>query len=537
MAAEVNAPQLAVSSQKAPVRFLGVEMPESIAGGVRSFRATTSRMRKWTVKTFPAFIVNNSSNILGLAHVGTEMLMFKSGMPQGEKLIQNPKNPINWVYEPLKTVFQGVAKGAQPKDLNLKELFQGNPIKNISTRAMDMKDATVREKARMKAEYRKTEAYKNTGIDLAEKDMKLANRWQMRSTFMGLVIWSLSALIPEKKETSEEVERMAIMRANHPIKYIGERLKQGLYFPEWNKHKRQMLGLGYIAIGISSMLGSWRGRDINKVTKEMEYSFNSGYFMTSALSLASAFPLMFATDEKSGYSGFGSIMMGRIPFLYKSIKNKYRSGGSVDGARDYTTASILFQAENIMQSLIGGAQKIKKTLPDGTVVEEIVDHNEVRQEAKVKAKLEQIEKITSQGSADEVLAQEANGTELVAKKQASEVFADAEKETVAPATAGKHVAAEKHEHVAKDQPHVQHPTKAHADHAEQSADVHEAAAKAPGHNHHDQTHAAKIEHHASTEHHIKPVTKVTPEREVSHAMPERVEAHQQQLATVAAPAA
>lgn len=360
-------------------KFLGLPLPGPLADMSRSFNRTTASWRRSTVKAMPAFIVNNSSNILGLAHVGTEMLMFKSGMPEGQKLIQNPKNPINWVYEPIKTVFTGVAKNAKVRDTeSFSDLMKGNPLENIRKRVTDTEAATNREMTRLETEANKK------GNAFNKSDVKLANRWQMRSTFMGLVIWSLSALIPEKKETDDEVERMAIMRANHPIKYIGERLKEAVYFPEWNKHKRQMLGLGYTMIGLSSMIGAWRGR--SEVNGNPGYTFNSGYFMTSLLSLFSSVPLLFAIDEKSGYGGFGSIMMLRIPFLYKSISNKFensrKSGGDMDGARDYTIASGLFQAENAMQSLFGGAQKVKKTMPDGSVVEVIVDHNEVREKVK-----------------------------------------------------------------------------------------------------------------------------------------------------------
>lgn len=337
------------------------------------------RLRYQTIKILPAFVVNNSSNILGAAHVGTEMLMFKSNMGEGQKLIQNPKNPINWIVQPIRTVFEGVAKGAMPKDIDYKKVFSSEGLKYIGNRVGNLEDAAARERQRLKEIAIKKGEIFDPGA------ARLANRWSMRSTFVGLIVWTLSTFIPEKKETPDEVERMAVMRASHPMKYVGERLKQAVWVPDWGKHKRQMIGLGYVFIGISSMLGAWRGRTKNALG-EATYAFNRSYFMTSLLSLFGAVPLMFGLDEKSGYGSFGTIMMGRIPFLYGSVKQKYKNDkankGSIDGAHDYLTASVLFQLENMAQGLFGGAQKVKERLPDGTVVERIIDNQEVLEKAK-----------------------------------------------------------------------------------------------------------------------------------------------------------
>lgn len=360
---------VAVTPGPQPVKLFGIPLPEPIADVSRSISRGMGNARLATVKALPAFIVNNSSNILGAAHVATEVAMFKASLREGS-LIQNPQNPINWVYEPIKTVFSGVAEGAKPKDLNLKELFRGNPVKNVKERLLNMDSATEREYARQMAE------------GTAQNKVNLSNRWQTRSTFMGLVIWSLSALIPEKKEAPEEIERMAIMRINHPAQYVGERLKQAVWAPDWGHHKRQMLGLGYVLIGAFSTMGAWRG--VTKHASGMKnYSFNQGYFMTSVLSLTSSLPLLFALDEKSGYSNFGNIMLGRLAFLPKSIKTKYANNDP--GASWYTFSTLSFQAENMMQSLFGGAQKVSRTLPDGTVVEEIISHKDTIDKAKVEA--------------------------------------------------------------------------------------------------------------------------------------------------------
>ncbi len=406
-------------NERAPVKFLGVTMPEPIASGMRWMRKTSDKVRLSTVKALPAPIVNNSSNILGVAHVATEIAMFKSSLREGN-LIQNPKNPINWVWEPIKTVFKGVAEGAKPKDLDLKGLFKGNAIKNIKDRVTDMKGATEREYARQ---------MHSEGV--AREKVNLSNRWQTRSTFLGLVAWSLSALIPEKKESDEEIERMAIKRANHPMQYVGERIKQALWFPEWGQHKRQMLGLAYFLIGCCSTLGSWRG--VTKFDKGAkaglkEYSFNQSYLWTSLISLASSVPLLFSLDEKSGYSNFGGLMMFRIAFLRNSIKTKYKNNDP--GAPWYAFSSISFQVENLMQGLFGGAQKVKHTLPDGTVVEEVISHKGTLEKAKEEAReIKVAHKAAKQHThADVEMDVQVEGAEVAsAKKQEHSTLAVNEK--------------------------------------------------------------------------------------------------------------
>jgi hypothetical protein len=358
---------------RAPVKFLGMQMPKPVENTVYSGEATIARWRKGMVKATPAFIVNNSSNILGGAHVLTEMMMFKASLKDG-KLIQNPKNPINWIVEPLVTVFKGVAEGAKTKDLKSKKLFEGNPVKNLYREITDVKDATEREYARQIAE------------GATHQSVKLPNRWQMRSTFFGLISWGLSTIIPEKKDTPEEVENMAIMRINHPVRYVAERFREAVWFPEWNKHKRQMIGFGVLLSGVCSMLGAWRNRAevLPKVSgltyKTWKYSPNPSYFCTGLLQFLGAGSLMLALDEQSGYGGFGGFQLGRIAFLPTSLYKKYKN--HEPGANYYSLGMLSFQAENAMQALIGGAEKRKKKLPDGTEVEVIIDHNAIKKEAK-----------------------------------------------------------------------------------------------------------------------------------------------------------
>lgn len=322
--------------------------------------------RRAALTAMPAVVVNNMSNFLSASHVATEMAMFKSAMGDGEKFIKNPKNPINWVKEPFETVVLETFKKAKVHDA--KEIFKGNVAKNLWDRVTNLESAVERFHARPE----------NLG-----KNAKLRSPWQFRSTFAGLVLWSAMTVLPEVKESDDEVERMTIKRKVDPIGYVGERIKQALWFPEWHKHKTQLLGLGYAVIGTSSIIGAWRGRSTNALGKEI-YVLNKGYLGTSLFTFASAFPALFATDEKNAYEGYGLLTMGRLFSLPKSISEKYypKGGHSPDPGRHwYLGSTVSFQIENFLFALLGGAEKRKQA--DGTYT--IVDHNELREQAREKA--------------------------------------------------------------------------------------------------------------------------------------------------------
>jgi hypothetical protein len=341
--------------------------PQQQSKDVSGWFATQSKIwRRKAIEITPPAILNNATNILSASHVATEGMMFKSAMPEGSALVKNKGNPINWVKEPVQTVFTETFRKAKAHDV--KELFKGNFFKNVYHRVTDLDDAVDRFHARPE----------NLG-----KNAKLLSSWQFRTTFAGLVVWSLTTLIPESKESDEEVERMSIKRQVNPVGYVAERLKQAVWFPEWHKHKSQLLGLGYTIIGACSIIGSWRGRGTNAAGKDV-YVFNSGYLGTSIVSLLCSIPLLFASDEKNAYGGYGTVMMGRLLFLPKSITQKFKSTperGPDPGRHWYLGSVISFQIENLIFALIGGAEK----RPDGQGGYTIVDHTEIREQARQKA--------------------------------------------------------------------------------------------------------------------------------------------------------
>ncbi|MEJ0009835.1 MAG: hypothetical protein WDN72_04500 [Alphaproteobacteria bacterium] len=346
----------------APATGSGVAMPAFVDTAAQSFTAGFHSARMFMLHITPRFIVNNSSNIIGFSHVLTEMMMFKSSNKDG-KLVQNPKNPINWVWEPFKTVYEDTFRRSTAGATSLKEIFKGNPFKNFYKHVTDLEAAT--------------QAVRNLPANAGKplNEIKLGNSWVARSTLIGLTAWSLSTLIPEKKEKPEEIERMAIMRRVHPVHYVAERLGQALWVPGWREHKRQIIGLLVIMTGFTGFIGSWRNRSVHPVTGVQSYSFNRSYLATSIISLLSGLPLLFASDEQRGYGGYGGISLFRVPFLTTSNLTKYRN--LEPGRHWYLGSSVSFQTENVFQALIGGAEKLK----DGT----IVDHTPVREEAKEKA--------------------------------------------------------------------------------------------------------------------------------------------------------
>ena len=179
-------------------------------------------------------------------------------------------------------------------------------------------------------------------------------------------------MLPDVKDTPEETERMGIMATNHPIRYVGERLKQAILPWEWLQHKRQMTGLGVMIAGVCSMLGS--ARNVSRPTgMPQSYWFNWQYCATGFASLAASIPLLFAVDNDKGYSMSGLIHLARCVFLPGSIVKKYKMNEK-DGAHYYALGHLGFQSENLGMALVGGAEK--------DMHGNIVDHKAMRKKAK-----------------------------------------------------------------------------------------------------------------------------------------------------------
>lgn len=326
--------------------------------------------RYHTVRALPAFFINNSSNILGTAHVGTEILMFKASLKDSELVpgSAGPFKDITYIPKALKHVFSDAFSKSGRDMADLKNAVKERPFTGFFRHIMDTDTATQREMEKQLGFPHPTKP----GVTVTRETMSLGNPWQTRSTLSGLIVWSLSALIPDKKESSDEVEQMAILKATHPVKYVGERLRQAVWIPEWPQHKRQMIGLGIFISGLCSMIGSNRNHITTAEGKK--YAFNVSYLLTGIMTFMSSLPLLFASDDQRGFSGFGAWMTGRLMFLPSSIYKKI--SGKEQGAWYYTGATCAFQVENWTQALAGGAEKRNGV---------IIDRQELLEQAKEKA--------------------------------------------------------------------------------------------------------------------------------------------------------
>lgn len=344
--------------------------------GVKDSAKLLFRMaRHNAIDALPRHMVNNSSNILGTAHVCTEILMFKASL-KGGVLVESYNGTLDYVFQAVKRVFLESFRGSRGDFGGIRGVVKEKPIAGIFRYIIDTEAATQREVVLQK--------------NVPRADVKLGNPWQTRSTLSGLIVWTLSAIIPDKKESPEEVERMVILRESNFPGYVAERFRQALWVPEWGSHKRQMIGLGIMASGICSTLGAWRNHVLVPGLGR-KYSFNIGYFSTSIITFISSLPLLFASDDRGGFGGFGSWMTTRLIFLPSSISKKISGGENGSGA--YTTAMVGFQLENWAQALVGGAEK----LPDGT----IVDYDNVKKKAHETAQMLKLQRSNRQeGVAD-----------------------------------------------------------------------------------------------------------------------------------------
>ncbi|PZP84379.1 MAG: hypothetical protein DI582_08885 [Azospirillum brasilense] len=398
--------------------------PEGLIGReISRFRNELSGWRRATINAMPSFLVNYSSNILGASHIVTEVAMFKASNAKDSnfKLVQDRGNPLSYITDPLKQTWKGTHSGAKFKT-PVREVFSADPNKTFVGNAYDYLTNTKRADAR---EYARAEKTLEDIADNKKPKSALAaeaihaNRWQTRSTLAGIVVWTLSTFIPDKKEDPAEVDRMAELQQRSPVGYLAERLRQAVWVPEWPQHKRQMIGLGVMASGLCSFMGAWR---VRKQVFPGVYSYmrDNSYLMTSLFTFGSATALTFSLDDERGFSRFGMGMMGRLLFLPKSISNRYANNDP--GKNWYAGATASFQLENMAQSLIGGAEKN----PDGT----IIDHASIRQEAKLKAKVKSAARTLGEPITEEELNQRVE--KLKHAKPSTLVSGVAEREMAMP---------------------------------------------------------------------------------------------------------
>jgi hypothetical protein len=356
------------SAPRPPIQFLGVTLPGPISRVINFIGDKFQIARQKTIAAAPPVIVNHSSNLLGALQLTGEVMMFQASAK--EPLVKNPRSLLSWIVDPPKTIMSEIFKKTQGGS-GFKDIFNGNPFKNFYTRLTDVEAATLRERSMQRA------AAAKIGRTLADNQIGFPNRWQARSTLAGLIGWGLNTLMPDNKDTPEEVDRMTALAEKSTISYMAERLRQAVWIPEWPQHKRQMTGLGVMISGICSSIGAWRNRaELEpKGSKIYKYKFRGSYLLTGLASLAASLPLLFRIDNERGYANYGEIHLLRVFALPTSILGKYKD--REQGRHWYLGGASTFQTQNLVAALIGGAEK----RPDGTVV----DKKAIRDEAKRKA--------------------------------------------------------------------------------------------------------------------------------------------------------
>jgi len=373
------APVLADSNARPPVQWLGMTFPPPLSNLVRTLGDFGTRVRKKTVTNLPNTVVNNSSNAIAMIQLSGEAMMLKAN---GTNFV--PEQYRGWshwwryIVEPPKSVFNSV-KGAK-SDFKLADLAKPGYLKMAAKSFVDLDTATKLDSAGGKL---------------------LINRWQARSTFAGLVGMAFAAMLPDAKETPEDLEKRTALRHNHPLGYMGQTLGEALWFPvgtvielgskavtfghaqsnqELGKYKRQFTGLCLTIAGVCSFLSGFRNvgqRDIavgKNVASNLKYVFNKAHSIGGAITgLAGSF-LLFSISSDQGWERFGGIQWFRMLFLPNSIGSRFANHDPK--AWFYVAGQGGMQAANTASFLIGGAEK----LPDGT----IVDHKAEREEAKRK---------------------------------------------------------------------------------------------------------------------------------------------------------
>lgn len=275
---------------------------------------------------------------------------------------------------------------------------------------------------------------------------------------------SIAAFFPDIKDKDEEIAERVKLSQLHPVRYVGQCIREALWFPfatvaelghrvvggrkneaenqEIGKFKRQFTGLGMAITGVCSFLSGFRNvRYINQnlpaaqkvLAANLEYYKNPAHSIGGAITALAGTQLLLATGGDKGWAAWGETQWLRMSVLYSSIRKKFKSNDSKPYY--YLGGQVAFQTSNTISHLIGGAEK----RPDGT----IVDHKVMREDAKLKVREHKAllrDEATHKDGAEDVADREALPSPKISKPSSVE---HAMPERVAEAA----VAAEKKEAV------------------------------------------------------------------------------------------
>jgi hypothetical protein len=175
--------------------------------------------RQNVLEKSPAFVVNNSTNIIGVMDIAGEMMVLKAA---GVNLVspQHRGKPLYYLIDPPANLYKSVAMrasfGGQWSDL-LKPSFYRESIQDL----LDLNKASTK--------------------DL--KRGRLINRWQARGMLFSLAGMTANAVVPQKPEDPEDTLQMGQLYRDNPVHYVATRIGQGLWPLGWGNHKTQFAGL------------------------------------------------------------------------------------------------------------------------------------------------------------------------------------------------------------------------------------------------------------------------------------------------------
>jgi hypothetical protein len=366
----LRAPSKADRSE--PVKILGLVMPEPVSNLLYDMGDLASRARFKTLSVLPGFIVNHSSNAIGMTQLVGEALYFKSS-GVGKFVEEHQKGSWKVIFAPPYNVVKGVFKKSA-FHIDYKQLFNPKYMGAEISRFFDRAKAAE--------------------VDLA-RDGKLSNRWSARSGFSGMTAMAIAAAFPDEKDDPAVTEKMAIMATDSPLRYVGHRVAKGLMFPltasvgvikkifspnedfHIGDGKREFSGIGMTLTGLFSVLAGFR--QPRSLGNAHRYDFNKWQSLGGMITTFAGAQLLLSLDNQQGWTNYGKTQFARLAVLPHSIKERFpnKDGWGDPNAQFYFAAQGVFQAKNVVASLIGGAQK----LPDGTIIDQKKKRSEIKEKA------------------------------------------------------------------------------------------------------------------------------------------------------------
>lgn len=337
-----------------PVKIFSQIAPKPLAAIIYNLQDATSSFRFHALKLMPSFIVNHSSNFIGLTQLVGEAFYFKSSGVNKFVKDEHRGTWKAWVYPPINVV-EGVFKKSAFR-INPKQLLNPKHMVEEVGRFFDLKAAGQADFLR---------------------DGKLSNRWSARSGFAGIVSMAIAAAFPDEKDDPEVTEKMAIMAAQTPMRYAAYRIGKGLAFPftatlglvkkALDPHKdhhigdgkREFSGIGMALTGFFSVLAGFR--QPRHKAGMWHYDFNKWQTLGGLITTYAGGALLMGIDNQQGWTNYGKYQFGRLAVLPMSIKERFpnKEGFSDPGAKYYLAAQGVFQFKNVVASTIGGAHIIE----------------------------------------------------------------------------------------------------------------------------------------------------------------------------------